>query len=237
MPKTPPLILPSSLPATWINRSKVNKRHKSNIYVTHQNKSTAAVFDETEECQFISNFNNETTSVIDHTNSNISSSIILNSAMDHSNYINNDLNISSNNNLNQNDTCQTNTADSSQQHSQKNTLSQTSFKSLRQSGQQCYRNTTIEQIEEEEQKDYIVDKMGCEDALIESNHQQLQSLLTASEDLTEEFKKFMMEHQEIKRSIDDKKKELNSYIKDRMQYLDQRQFYFQQQLKVLKDFM
>ncbi|KAI9487542.1 MAG: hypothetical protein EXX96DRAFT_553701 [Benjaminiella poitrasii] len=222
MPKTPPLILPTSLPGSWINRSNINKRLKpnNNIYKA-QNKTDESEDDYT----FLSRFNNET-SVID--NNDISSSIIL--AMDQPNYINRGNSMSpsnSNTALNQDkDVNYTPIANNVVPKQRKNSSSQSSFKSSYQEKDQQIRNTIIE-----EQKD---------DSKIEFHDEpnnQFQDLLTASEELSKEFKKFMNEHQEIKRSIDEKKEELELYIRERMQYLDQRQSYFHQQIKSLKEYI
>ncbi|KAI8366518.1 hypothetical protein BD560DRAFT_447875 [Blakeslea trispora] len=56
------------------------------------------------------------------------------------------------------------------------------------------------------------------------------------EGLTTEFQKYMEEHREIKRSIEEKKRELLLYTEERMQYLDQRKFHFQRQLKLLREY-
>ncbi|KAI8340353.1 hypothetical protein EDC96DRAFT_611159 [Choanephora cucurbitarum] len=53
--------------------------------------------------------------------------------------------------------------------------------------------------------------------------------------LSTEFQKYMEEHREIKRSIEEKKRELLLYTEERMQYLDQRKFHFQRQLKLLRE--
>ncbi|KAI8987683.1 hypothetical protein BDF20DRAFT_282625 [Mycotypha africana] len=63
------------------------------------------------------------------------------------------------------------------------------------------------------------------------------SLNRASQSLADEFQIFMEEHRQIKQSIEDKKKELEHYINDKMEYLNQRQSYFQGQLKLLQDFL
>ncbi|CAO0791490.1 unnamed protein product [Mucor circinelloides] len=61
--------------------------------------------------------------------------------------------------------------------------------------------------------------------------------IIVSQDLATDFQKFMEEYREIKKSIEDKKKELIQYTEERLHYLTQRQAHFQKELKSLQEFI
>lgn len=56
MPKTPPLIIPNSIPNDWINRSKISKSNTKvkNIFAPQNKKQLR--FEDTEELQFADNY-------------------------------------------------------------------------------------------------------------------------------------------------------------------------------------
>ncbi|KAI8076547.1 uncharacterized protein B0P05DRAFT_546318 [Gilbertella persicaria] len=213
MPKTPPLILPNNS-NHWTSRPKVNKKKPStglNIFTAQNTVSKHISFDDTDEIQYIPSYNYASSEISTDTNK---------------------------------DTMELS-------HTQK----YSPISHLHQASHDMQDKHGAKQSSEKEQDE----PMDVEEEVLLQQQQQVKSSRENKEKeddvrstptfqtneqfdamivegLSSEFQKYMEEHRQIKRSIEERKRDLMLYTEERMQYLDQRQSYFQRQLKLLKQY-
>ncbi|GAN02227.1 hypothetical protein MAM1_0019d01668 [Mucor ambiguus] len=258
MPRTPPpIILPNNLPSAWVNRSKVNKKktNTSNIYAT-QNKQIT--FDDTDQYHFIPPIHMADSTAAE--SNEVTSSIIAIDEMQ-------TRTLSASVSTNQGSYAKTTTQHQQQTHQehqqqqyfqqrqqQQNPVDQQNASSSSSTKRKASAITpssshshSIETnlISHEQDPDVAMDglntafehhKSSATDFLTPSS-QQFESLVMVSQDLASDFQTFMEEYRDIKKSIEDKKKELIQYTEERLHYLTQRQAHFQKELKTLHEFI
>ncbi|CEP10344.1 hypothetical protein [Parasitella parasitica] len=245
MPRTPPpLIIPNTLPSTWMNRSKVSKKktNSSNIYAA-QNKQIS--FDDAENYHFIPPFNMASSSTTD--TNDVTSSIIAIDEMQQTRTFSASLTTNQNSHSNappqsqqkQQPLMQTQQKSQEQeqntlhhqQSSSPSTNQNTLHTSSKSNGEDMKRAIAMDDL------DSVFEHKSSAMDFLQPSSQQFESLVIVSQDLGEDFQKFMEEYREIKKSIEDKKKELIQYTEERLHYLTQRRAHFQQQLKSLQEFI
>ncbi|KAK4516639.1 uncharacterized protein ATC70_011616 [Mucor velutinosus] len=258
MPRTPPaIILPNNLPSAWVNRSKVNKKksNASNIYASQKQIS----FDDTDEYLIIPPIHLADSTITD--SNEVTSSII---AIDEMQTRTLSASVSTNQSSYANTTTQQQQK-SHQEHQQQQHFQQTQQRHLSDQKNACSSSSSsVKQnalavtpssshshskesnlMSHEQDPDVTMDelntafehhKRSANDFLTPSS-QQFESLVMVSRDLASDFQKFMEEYRDIKKSIEDKKKELIQYTEERLRYLTQRQTHFQKELKTLQEFI
>ncbi|KAL9546961.1 hypothetical protein MBANPS3_006418 [Mucor bainieri] len=258
MPRTPPaIILPNNLPSAWVNRSKINKKKTNtpNIYASQKQIS----FDDSDEYHFIPPIHIAGSNATD--TNDVTSSII---AIDEMQTRTLSASVSTNQGAYAKTTTttqqkqQTHQEHQQQQHFQQRQQHHLAEKqnvppssSTKQSASSIAPSSSHSHSRDpkltshEQDPDVTMDelntafehhKRSANDFLTPSS-QQFESLVMVSRDLAADFQKFMEEYRDIKKSIEDKKKELIQYTEERLRYLTQRQAHFQKELKTLQEFI